>query len=89
MASLYMLHDAIPDGELLLAHEPEALSAIILECIYLLPENERRTVNALELFSENAVYNYPQFNRGAIRKALMGASFKYNPPRRELNVCVP
>jgi uncharacterized protein (TIGR02391 family) len=73
MAALYMLHDVIPDGELLLAHEPEELAAIILECVYLLPENERRTVNPLELFSENAVYKYPQYNRDAIRKALMEA----------------
>jgi uncharacterized protein (TIGR02391 family) len=73
MASLYTLHDVLPDGELLLAHEPEELAAIILECVYLLPENERRVVNPLELFAEDAVHKYPHFNRESIRKALMEA----------------
>lgn len=73
MAYLYKLHELIPNAELLLAHNPEELAAIVLECIHLLPENEKRTINPLELFSENAVYKYLPFYQEAISKALMEA----------------
>lgn len=73
MAHLYALHNLIPDASLLLAHSPEELAAVVLECIHLLPENERRCVNHLELFAEGAVQRYATYQQDAVRKALMEA----------------
>ena len=73
MAHLDRLYDIIPDASLLLAYSPEELATIVLECIHQLPENEKRTVNPFELFSESSVYKYQPFYQESVRKALMEA----------------
>lgn len=72
MAHLYTLHNVISDASLLLAHTPEDLAAVVLECIHMLAENEKRSVSPLELFSESVSAQYLPFDQ-EVRKALMEA----------------
>jgi uncharacterized protein (TIGR02391 family) len=71
---LAVIHAAIPDTDLLLTLEPEALAATLLVCLNNLPENERRLFCSNNLFgAHDRQCPYPQNRFPEIQRALMEA----------------
>src|SRR5688500_11665786 len=67
------LFDLLPDGDALLALEPEELAGVLLEYLNALPGSERDSLNRHNYSLPHTVREYPESLREAISRALMEA----------------
>lgn len=74
MGSIYFhIHSVIADANALLAHEPEELAGILLQCIHAMPQNQKNGIKPKELLAHSDVYKYPPSHQEEIKKAFMEA----------------
>lgn len=74
MGSIYFhIHSVISDATALLAHEPEELAGILLQCIHAMPQNQKNGIKPNELLAHSDIYNYPYSQQEEIKRAFMEA----------------
>jgi uncharacterized protein (TIGR02391 family) len=61
------------DAHALLAHEPEELAGILLQCIHAMPQNQKNGIKPKVLLEHSDIYKYPSSHQEEIKRAFMEA----------------